>query len=62
MGGIVSQEAKPTLIGITKNLSSSYHGSNSNSNILWFGQNVVVCIQSKLQGFGVFFPFNKILP
>lgn len=29
MGGIVSQEAKPTLIGITKNLPS-YPGSNSN--------------------------------
>lgn len=47
MGGTVSQEAKPTLIGITKNLSS-YPGSNSNSNILWFGQNVVVFVQSKV--------------
>lgn len=47
MGGIVSQEAKPTLTGITKNLSS-YHGSDSNSNILWFGQNVVVFMQSEV--------------
>lgn len=47
MGGTVSQEAKPTLIGITKNLSS-YHGSNSNSNILWFGYNVVAFMQLKV--------------